>query len=156
MGRSNAGVWYWARPRGGAALAALVVLGVLGGLAGGVAFAALAGARRTETVYDRWRAATLAPDAIIFPTQVGVFPADFTEVRKLPEIVDAGEFVLPYVEIRRSSAGTLAPADDQLYRTVARPLLTEGRLPDPTRADEVLVNDDAAKARLQRRRPRSP
>ena len=122
----------------------LVVLGILGGLAGGVAFAALAGARRTETVYDRWRAATLAPDAIIFPTQVGVYPADFTEVRKLPEIVDAGEFILPYVDVPQIPGGSLAPADDQLYRTVARPLLTDGRLPDPSRADEVLINRRAA------------
>jgi ABC-type lipoprotein release transport system permease subunit len=143
MGRSNAGVWYWARREVAQRWRALAVLGILGGLAGGVAFAALAGARRTETVYDRWRAATLAPDAIIFPTQVGIFPADFTDVRKLPEVVAAGEFVLPYIETK-SFGGTLAPGDDQLYRTVARPLLTEGRLPNPRRADEILINHEAA------------
>ena len=73
-----------------------------------------------------------------------MYPADFTEVRKLPEIVDAGEFILPYVDTPQIPGGSLAPADDQLYRTVARPLLTDGRLPDPSRADEVLINRRAA------------
>ena len=73
-----------------------------------------------------------------------MYPADFTEVRKLPEIVDAGEFILPYVDVPQIPGGSLAPADDQLYRTVARPLLTDGRLPDPSRADEVLINRRAA------------
>lgn len=144
MWSGSAGVRLWARREIAQRWRALVVLGLLGGLAGGVAFAALAGARRTDTVYDRWREATLAPDAIVFPTQVGIFPADFSEVRKLSEVVDAGEFVLPYVETKEFD-GTLAPGDDQLYRTVARPLLSEGRLPDPSRADEVLINAEAAK-----------
>ena len=143
MGRSNAGVWYWARRETAQRWRALVVLGLLGGLAGGVAFAALAGARRTDTVYDRWRAATRAPDAIVFATQVNIFPADFSKVRKLPEVETAGEFVLPYVTIGQIPGGSLAPGDDQLYRTVSRPLLTEGRLPDPKRADELLINHAA-------------
>jgi ABC-type lipoprotein release transport system permease subunit len=143
MGRAGAGVWYWARRETAQRWRALVVLGVLGGLAGGVAFAALAGARRTDTVYDRWRAATNAPDAIVFATQVGVFPADYSKVRELPEVVAAGEFVLPYVSIRQIPGGSLAPADDQLYRTVAKPLVREGRLPDPDRPDEIFVNPDA-------------
>jgi hypothetical protein len=39
---------------------------------------------------------------------------------------------------------TLPPGDDRLQRTFSRPLLVHGRLPDPTRADEVLVNRAAA------------
>jgi ABC-type lipoprotein release transport system permease subunit len=146
MGRDYAGVWYWARRELAQRWRALVVLGLLGGLAGGVAFAALAGARRTETVFDRWQDATLAPDAIVFATLVGVFPADYSKVRELPEVVAAGEFVLPYVDSKEIPGGTLAPADDQLYRTVAKPLVTDGRLPDPEREDEVLVNEAAVRA----------
>jgi hypothetical protein len=144
MGSRGAAVRYWARREVASRWRALVVLGLLGGLAGGVAFAALAGARRTDSVYDRWRDETLAPDAIVFPTQAAIFDADFTAVRALPEVVDAGEFVLPYVEAK-GLGGTLAPGDDQLYRTVARPLLVDGRLPDPNRPDEVLINREAAK-----------
>jgi ABC-type lipoprotein release transport system permease subunit len=40
--------------------------------------------------------------------------------------------------------GGLAPADSQLYRTVARPLLEAGRLPNPHRVDEIVVNRAAA------------
>ena len=139
MWSQSAPVRYWACREMAQRWRAIVVLGLLGGLAGGVAFAALAGARRTETVYDRWRVATLAPDAIVFPTQVGVFPADFTRCGPCPRSWPPVSSSSPTWD-RRSCRTRSLPGDDQLYRTVARPLLTEGRLPDPARADEVLVN----------------
>lgn len=123
----------------------LLVLGVIAGLAGGLVVAAVAGARRTATAYDRYRVAVAAPDAIVFGTQVGLFPADYSAVRALPEVEAAGEFTLSPVAIEKPKLSTLAPGDDQLYRTVSRPLLTEGRLPDPARDDEVVVNRAAKK-----------
>ena len=39
----------------------------------------------------------------------------------------------------------LAPSDSHLYNTLARPLVKEGRLPNPHRVDEILVNRAAAK-----------
>lgn len=123
---------------------ALVALGVLAGLAGGLALAAVAGARRTETAYQRFREATGRSDAIVFATLAGVYDPDYTAVRNLPEVEDAGEFALAPVAAVDPEMGTLAPNDDRLYRTLNRPLLSAGRLPDPSREDEVVINDLAA------------
>jgi hypothetical protein len=134
----------WVRREVATRWRALVVLGLLAGLAGGTALAAVAGARRTATAYARYRQATAASDAIVFTTQAGVFDADFSRVKRLPEVVDAGQFGLVPMAVKEWSIGTLAPVDDHLYRTINRPLLRAGRLPDPRRADEIVVNQAAA------------
>jgi hypothetical protein len=144
-GGPGAAVVLWIRHEAAARWRALVVLGVLAGLAGGVAMATVAGARRTATAYQRFRQVTAAPDVIVFATQVQVV-ADYTQVRKLPEVIDAGEFTLAPIALKEwRDIGTLSPADDRLYRTISRPLLVSGRLPDARRTDEVLVNHIAAK-----------
>src|SRR6478672_13591518 len=58
----------------------LVVLGVLGGLAAGLALAAIGGARRTQTAYTRMRSQLLASDAVFFPSQVDIGDADITKL----------------------------------------------------------------------------
>ncbi|HEX7276966.1 MAG TPA: ABC transporter permease, partial [Acidimicrobiales bacterium] len=127
---------------------ALVALGVLAGLVGGVAIAAVAGARRTATAYERFREATGRADAIVFGTLLGM-TVDYTAVRSLPEVEDGGEFALtPGGFEDQPTLGALPPNDDRLYRTIARPLLVSGRLPDPAREDEVVVNRQAAKLGL--------
>ncbi len=135
----------WARSELAGRWRALVALGVIAGLAAGLTLAAVAGARRTSSVYARNRQATAAPDAIVFATQQGIFDQDYSAVVALPEVLDAGTFNLAPVGIKEfGEIGTLAPGDDHLYRTLGRPLLVEGRLPDPARDDEVVVNRVAA------------
>jgi hypothetical protein len=142
----RAGAALWARREWRRRWRALVVLGLLAGMAGGVTLAAIAGARRTATVYDRWRTATDAPDAILFATQVGVEDQDYSAVLRLPEVVDGGVFTLAPVALKElPDVGALSPADTHLYRTLSKPLVRAGRLPDPTREDEILVNRTAAK-----------
>ena len=123
----------------------LVVLGIVAGLAGGLVLAAVAGSRRTATAFDRYREATAAPDAIVFGTQVNLIGADYRAVMALPEVIAGGEFTLAPVVINEPRLTTLTPGDTQLYRTVARPLLTSGRLPNPSRDDEVVINKAASK-----------
>jgi ABC-type lipoprotein release transport system permease subunit len=135
----------WARNQAASRWKALVLLGVLVGIGRGLALSALAGARRTETAYERFRAATGRSDAIVFGTQLGVFNADYSRVRALPEVADAGEFALAPIGLKEfPGVGSLPPNDDHLYRTINRPLLIAGRLPDPARPDEILVNRRAA------------
>jgi hypothetical protein len=143
-GGAAAAVRLWARSEFARRWRALVVLGIIAGVVGGLALAALSGARRTATAYERWRVATAAPDAILFATQVGVANADYSPVLKLPEVLDAGQFTLSPLGLQGIEIGALPPADDRLYRTVSRPLLVHGRLPDPSRPDEILVNRAAA------------
>jgi ABC-type lipoprotein release transport system permease subunit len=142
----KAAVALWARSEIARRWRALVALGILAGLVGGLAVASVAGARRTATSYERYREATGRADAIVFGTLAGIFPADYTAVRNLPEVDDAGEFTLTPIGVEGfPTLGQLAPNDDRLYRTIARPLLVAGRLPDPRRADEMVVNRSAAK-----------
>src|SRR3954469_3372683 len=93
-GTAGPAVRMWARSELGRRWKALVALGVIAGIAAGLALAAMAGARRTSTAYGRWRTATAAPDALVFGTQVGLFDLDYAPVMKLPEVVDGGTFVL--------------------------------------------------------------
>lgn len=138
-------IWKWARSGVARRWRALVALGVTAGLVWGLAMAAVTGAARTGTAFDRWRQATLAPDVIVFATQAGIFDQDYAPVLALPEILDAGTFTLAPIAIKEFELGALPPGDDRLYRTVARPHLVAGRLPDPARPDELLVNRVAAK-----------
>ena len=140
----RAAIGLWLRSEVTRRWKALVALGVLAGLAGGLALASIAGARRTSTAFERYREATGRSDAIVFATLLGAFDADYTPVRNLPEVEDAGEFTLSPISLEGLPAGQLAPNDDRLYRTISRPLLVAGRLPDPGRADELVVNRKAA------------
>src|SRR6266480_1166061 len=115
----------WARSELGRRWKALVALGVIAGIAAGLSLAAVAGARRTSTAYARWRTATLAPDAIVFGTQVGQENTDYTPVMKLPEVVAGGQFELAQIGLVGHKVGSLPPGDTVLYRTVARPLIRE-------------------------------
>src|SRR5438874_1746230 len=146
----GAAVRMWARSELGRRWRALVALGIIAGIAAGLALAAMAGARRTSTAYGRWRTATAAPDAILFGTQVGIENADYTAVLALPEVVDGGLFALTPVGVTKPGIGGLQPADSHLYRTLSRPLLVDGRLPNPARVDEIVVNR-AARSRYHLR-----
>src|SRR3954470_10631532 len=96
-GTAGPAVRMWARSELGRRWKALVALGVIAGIAGGLALAAIAGARQTSTAYARWRKATASPDAIVFGTQVGKYDTDYTPVLKLPEVVGGGLFELAQV-----------------------------------------------------------
>src|SRR2546421_8464416 len=114
---AGAAVRMWARSELGRRWRALVALGVIAGVAAGLALAAMAGARRTSTAYGRWRAATAAPDAIVFGTQVVQDPEaiqhlDYTPVLRLPEVVDGGSFALTPVGVAKPGMGGIQPGDD--------------------------------------------
>lgn len=104
----------------------------------------MAGARRTSSVYARNRRAASAPDAILFATHVGIHDQDYAAVLALPEVVDAGTFNLAPIGVKEYPMGILAPVADRLFRTLGRPLLVRGRLPDADRAYEIVVNRRAA------------
>jgi hypothetical protein len=146
--------WLWARREIAQRWRSLVVVGLLAGIAGGLSLAAISGARRSGSAYSRFRNATAAPDAVVFGTQVGASDVDYSAVLKLPEVVDGGTFELAGVTVTNidgvgklepGALGALPPGDTHLYRTLSRPLLRHGRLPDPARDDEIVVNGFAAR-----------
>jgi hypothetical protein len=140
-------------------LGSLVLLALLTALVTGVVLAGVAGAHRSATVLDRYREATNQADV-----GVGIYPhsttgstltgATATEattlVRGIPGVRDAAS-VANYLGMPdRPGVGknfVIVAGPDGRYGTeVNRALVTDGRMPNPDRADEVALNEPAARA----------
>lgn len=94
-----------------------LVLAVLAGLAGGVVIAAAAGARRTETAYPRFLAATRAADVIMtngtaYANLNSQF--DFETVRRLPQVAEAVKFGY-YVVSGGARGGEINPVNSSFF-----------------------------------------
>jgi hypothetical protein len=122
----------------------------------GVVLVAAAGARRTDTAYDRLLRSTDAADANVTVASVaatgnrqnfGALAGFYTAAAALPDV----SVLAPIrgVDARLGGpAGTpvllKAAADSRMFRSIERPRLTAGRMADPDRADEVVVDRTAA------------
>lgn len=120
----------------------MAVLALLIAFSSGTVMAAVAGARRGATAVDRLVARTLPTTIVVLPNQPGF---DWEPVRRLPEVAALTEFVVAGYQIDELAkidpqAGGFPPGDDQFMRTIERPVVLQGRVPDPTRADEVVVS----------------
>ncbi len=120
----------------------LLVMALLVALAAGTVMTALSGARRGATAVDRLLERTQPATIAVLPNQAGF---DWDAVRALPEVAALTTFCLTgsYVvdELPQDSfAAGFPPGDDEVFRTIERPVVLDGRLPDPTRADEVVVS----------------
>src|SRR5262245_15901654 len=97
----------------------LLVVTLLVALAGGVTLAAVAGARRTETSFDRFQDATLSHDVLVFAE--GIERRDVTKLRSLPgvEAIGYGR-QLAMVRPDGEFLAVGGPLDDATFRDVAR------------------------------------
>ncbi len=120
---------------------ALLVVTLLVGLVGAVVLTALAGARRTDTAYDRLREAVGTSDA-----SIEVSPEYFDAIAALPQVESAapGSYFFVFPQNFDGDVLTLAAVDDQLFTTSHRPLITDGRAPELDEPDAVMVNTEAA------------
>ncbi|UDY37982.1 ABC transporter permease [Dermatobacter hominis] len=136
----------WARREVRRRPVALVSLGLLAGLAAAVALASIAGARRTDDAFERLRRATDAADAVVFASQVDVIDPDWAPVAALPYVAAAGSFGLGPISVVDAPPG-VDPVESGVFDVafgdwqteVDRPVLSEGRLPDPSDPHEVLA-----------------
>jgi hypothetical protein len=143
-------------------LAATAVLVVLVGIAGGVVLAAVAGASRTDSAMGRFVAYSRAEDLIAIVNGARGDPSDpsvgaramaiRSQFASLPQVASAGR--APYIFLAANKRGSdiggvnaFAAADPQMFRTIERPRVLSGRLPDPSRANETVVDDLTAAAR---------
>jgi hypothetical protein len=115
----------------------------------GVCFFALAGARRTQSAIPRFFASVNASTLTVTSCQ-GYDPAIAAQIAALPGVVSSASYfgvvAYPLVDGR--------PAFEQAFETQAttdgryfvqdRFTPTDGRMADPTRVDEVMVNEFAA------------
>ena len=136
-----------------------LVLMVLVALLGGVAIAAVAGARRTQSSYSTFLAGTNPSDLMLGTAQyapdqgsdAGYDPTVVNEIRRLP-LVKHAESMADLDAFPLHADGTLdnisVPTNgsvDGLFLNQDRVTVTQGRMPDPTRPDEMVMSADIAR-----------
>jgi ABC-type lipoprotein release transport system permease subunit len=123
----------------------LVVLGLLAGITAGLATAAFAGARRTDTALARLDKVTNAPDAIIFASQVQDFHPNWGRLAARPEVAQLAVWDLFFCNIDGQEGGLLfASAGDGWLSSIDKPVVLAGRMFNPKADDEIVVNDQVA------------
>jgi ABC-type lipoprotein release transport system permease subunit len=142
-----AAVWYRFRAELRTRWQSMIVLALLVGVAGGVALAALAGARRTDSAFSRLYANTKMWDILVNPDMGTDSVLRPSAVERLPMVASAakanGIGLFPSNARTVSDLdrfGTVIASDGRSYYRLGRPKVEQGRLPDPRRSDEVLIN----------------
>jgi len=124
----------------------LAVLALLIALASATVLTSIAGARRGESAWNRLWARTLPATVTVLPNQPGF---DWARIAALPGVAALTRFPVAFgFEAQGYSAESSAfpLADDQMTRTVERPVILAGRLFNPHRVDEVVVTPKFAAA----------
>lgn len=116
----------------------LAVLTLLVALSAGVVLSTVAGARRGDSALDRLLEQTLPATLAVLANEPGF---DWDAVRALPNVAAVAEFPVftPTVD-GLPPAAIGFPMDAAAMDTVERPVVLEGRLADPARADEAVVS----------------
>jgi len=117
----------------------LAALALLIALATGTVLTSVAGARRGESAWNRLSVGTLPATVTVLPNQPGF---DWARVAALPDVAALTKFPVAFGFEAQGypGASTGFPlADDQMTRTIERPVILAGRLFNPHRADEVVV-----------------
>ncbi|MET0628559.1 MAG: ABC transporter permease [Acidimicrobiia bacterium] len=144
-GRSAARMWAGADVRH--RRLALVALGLIAGITAGLATAAFAGARRTDTAWDRLRDATQASDAIVFTSQAGIYTDDelgYEAFAELPYVERVGAFGLFYASSELGEASGFLSSFGDWLDGVDTPRIVEGRAPRRDAPDEVVISRPSA------------
>ena len=125
------------------------VLVLLVALADGVVLTAVAGARRTDSAYPRFLAASKASDALVGPADYGTGGYD-DALARLPSVAAIAPLVglqaLPVEPGGRLDAAAVvaAPLDSRYGRTLEIPKMLSGRMPGPDHPGEIAVDQIAA------------
>jgi ABC-type lipoprotein release transport system permease subunit len=121
---------------------ALVVLGLLAGLTGGFALAALSGARRSDSALARLRSRTNASDAAVFASQARNLSPDFAGLARRPEVKALAKWNLMFGALDGQPSGVLfAPSDRMWAGVMDKPVVMKGRMFDPHRSDEMVIDE---------------
>jgi hypothetical protein len=130
---------------------------VAAGVAGGMVLALLAAAQRSDTAYQRFRAAGNTAHAYVDPgIAFGDDTLDLRRVARLPQVAQVEYSELLAVIAKTRSGRSVYPAgpdgiqfnlstDGRARDRIDVPMLLRGRLPDPRRPDEALADSRAAR-----------
>jgi ABC-type antimicrobial peptide transport system permease subunit len=106
---------------------------------GGIVLGATAGARRADTAYERFLVASHAGDMLISPQNTGT-TGYYQAVAKLPGVESLAALSgMDGFSDKKQPLLLMSSLDDALGRSVERPKILDGRLPDPTRVDEAFA-----------------
>src|SRR4051794_40588075 len=124
------------------------VLGLLAGLSIGLACASIAGARRTDAAVPRFAAISHLPDAVVLANDPAFDEAVQAKVAALPEVSAFYPFMVPFLVEIDGPASVLAPLLPSAPATLQAGVspYVEGRPPDPTKPDEMAINEQARDA----------
>ncbi|MCU1458901.1 MAG: hypothetical protein JWL73_2993 [Actinomycetia bacterium] len=135
----------------------LVVGGVLAGLVAGVVVATAIGARRNASAFSRFLDSSQAATVLVNPDLGSQSKLTTATVARLPQVVDVGRIdgLLALIEDRpghvdmasANNIEVLALRDGHALRTLARPKMLAGSLPDPDDLHGVLVSPALARQR---------
>lgn len=143
-------VWYRARVNLRGRLVGTIVLTVAVAVTVGVVLTALAGARRAQDALPAFVAFNRPYDAQVFAEPSPDLQAVIDEVSAFPEWEVAQEVGAVVVSVQQGdrwvSVVPTAYVDGHPYIDQERPIIVAGRLPDPSRPEEVAVNEDFAAA----------
>jgi len=143
--RGHVGWRRWARAERRDQLTSLVVLAVLAGLAGAVPTAAVAGARRGDTAFERFAVATRSPEGFVNLEGTGAGAAERLEaVEEMPGVTSMAPYAVMGIAPRGAAGVTFVGTDDRFGRDLAVPVVIRGGLPATGRVDGVAVNELAA------------
>jgi ABC-type lipoprotein release transport system permease subunit len=140
--------WFRARADLRGHLRSAIALAILLGLFGGAVLAAAAGARRTDTAYDRFLEETRSQDLFVLSGDSGVDAptVDLHKVVKLPQVRLGVVVSLIYGLVTTEHGAVLTPdggltalPDEVAAQDVFRPKILAGRLPNFSRIDEIAV-----------------
>ena len=137
----NSAAMTWARAEVRRRWRALAVLGVLVGVTAGLAVAALVGSLQNDNALERLRDATNAHDITVFASQTDNVQPEWDQLRARPEVEDLAIWLLLIGEVDGEQSVLFAPGDDRWLDEVNRPLVTAGRMYDPSAPDEIVVAD---------------
>ena len=136
------------RRRGLAWFAAALLIGI----AGTAVLGAFAGARRTASVITRSAGSSDAEDLSFGPDTEGTPPAwsQVDQLAAVAEVSTAHGLVALRLDHGRPDEDwlnsiTAFPTDDRWLRTIGRPQMLAGRLPNPGRPEELFVNETMAR-----------
>jgi len=141
---------FWSRAEWRRRWPSLTALGVGLGLAGAVVLTALAGAERTSTSYHRLVELTDRYDVQVQDDSDD--GAILPRLGDLPGVVASDRVVVTFGAVGHLGPRTVedmvlvAGEDDGFGRRFDRPVLEAGRMPDPRRPEELLLNNIAADA----------
>jgi hypothetical protein len=134
-------VWAWFRLDFRRRWRSLLVFALLIAFASGTVMTALAGARRGGSAVDRLLARTLPATVVALPNEPGF---DWDAVRALPEVAALTGFAVTDYRIDGippdDDVSVWFPStDSEIFDTIERPIVLEGRMLDPSRVDEMVV-----------------